>query len=94
MPYTYETDGATIYKGSFATIRAEADLARFDDNHESIAVRMIHAAGMVDLAQHVHFQIPSAQQPAPHCKMARRSCAMPTWCPRVLRANVCLQTMK
>ena len=55
MPYTYETDGATIYKGSFATIRAEADLARFDDNHESIAVRMIHAAGMVNLAKHVHF---------------------------------------
>jgi len=55
MPYTYETDGATIYKGSFATIRAEADLARFHAEHEQIAVRMIHAAGMVDLAQHIHF---------------------------------------
>ena len=55
MPYTYETDGATIYKGSFATIRAEADLARFDDNHESIAVRMIHAAGLVGLEQHIRF---------------------------------------
>ena len=55
MPYTYETDGATIYKGSFATIRAEADLARFHPEHEQIAVRMIHAAGMVDLAQHIHF---------------------------------------
>ena len=60
MPYTYETDGATIYKGSFATIRAEADLARFDDNHESIAVRMIHAAGMVDLAQHFRYLRPSS----------------------------------
>jgi precorrin-8X/cobalt-precorrin-8 methylmutase len=55
LPYEYETDGATIYKGSFATIRAEADLARFDADVESIAVRMIHAAGMVDLAQHIHF---------------------------------------
>ena len=55
MPYTYETDGATIYKGSFATIRAEADLASFHPEHEQIAVRMIHAAGMVDLAQHIHF---------------------------------------
>ena len=55
MPHTYETDGATIYKGSFATIRAEADLARFHPEHEQIAVRMIHAAGMVDLAQHIHF---------------------------------------
>lgn len=55
MPYTYETDGETIYKGSFATIRAEADLARFHPEHEQIAVRMIHAAGMVDLARHIHF---------------------------------------
>ncbi|MEO0620584.1 MAG: precorrin-8X methylmutase, partial [Pseudomonadota bacterium] len=29
MPYTYETNGAAIYDQSFATIRAEADLARF-----------------------------------------------------------------
>jgi precorrin-8X/cobalt-precorrin-8 methylmutase len=29
MPYTYEMDGAAIYRQSFATIRAEADLARF-----------------------------------------------------------------
>jgi precorrin-8X/cobalt-precorrin-8 methylmutase len=55
MPYTYETDGATIYKGSFATIRGEADLTRFHPEHEQIAVRMIHAAGMVDLAQYIHF---------------------------------------
>jgi precorrin-8X/cobalt-precorrin-8 methylmutase len=55
MPYTYETDGATIYKGSFATIRDEADLTRFHPEHEQIAVRMIHAAGMVDLAQHIYF---------------------------------------
>ena len=30
MPYTYETDGAAIYRQSFAIIRAEAELARFD----------------------------------------------------------------
>jgi precorrin-8X/cobalt-precorrin-8 methylmutase len=29
MPHLYETDGAAIYRQSFATIRAEADLARF-----------------------------------------------------------------
>ena len=29
MPHAYETDGAAIYRKSFATIRAEADLARF-----------------------------------------------------------------
>jgi precorrin-8X/cobalt-precorrin-8 methylmutase len=53
MPYTYETDGGAIYAESFATIRAEADLARFDADAEQIAVRMIHAAGMVGLEAHI-----------------------------------------
>jgi precorrin-8X/cobalt-precorrin-8 methylmutase len=55
MPHTYETDGAAIYLQSFAMIRAEADLARFTPEEEIVAVRMIHAAGMVDLAPHVRF---------------------------------------
>ncbi|MGR3493831.1 precorrin-8X methylmutase [Citreimonas sp.] len=55
MPYEYETDGAAIYRQSFATIRAEADLARFDADEEQVAVRMIHAAGMVGLEEHVRF---------------------------------------
>lgn len=55
MPYEYETDGAAIYLQSFATIRAEADLDRFDADEEQVAVRMIHAAGMVGLEQYVRF---------------------------------------
>ena len=55
MPYEYQTDGAAIYTQSFATIRAEADLARFDKDEEQVAVRMIHAAGMVDLAPFIRF---------------------------------------
>lgn len=55
MPYVYETDGAAIYRQSFATIRAEADLARFTPDEERVAVRMIHAAGMVELAPHIRF---------------------------------------
>jgi len=55
MPHAYETDGAAIYRQSFATIRAEADLAGFDAAEEPVAVRMIHAAGMVDLARHIRF---------------------------------------
>jgi precorrin-8X/cobalt-precorrin-8 methylmutase len=55
MPHTYETDGAAIYLQSFAMIRAEADLARFTPEEEIVAVRMIHAAGMVDLAPHIQF---------------------------------------
>lgn len=55
MPYSYETDGAAIYAESFATIRAEADLARFDADEEQVAVRMIHAAGMVGLERSIRF---------------------------------------
>ena len=55
MLHTYETDGAKIYAESFATIRAEADLGRFNKDEESVVVRMIHAAGMVGLEEHVQF---------------------------------------
>lgn len=55
MPHVYETDGAAIYVQSFATIRAEADLARFTREEEVVAVRMIHAAGMVGLERYVQF---------------------------------------
>ena len=55
MPHVYETNGAKIYEQSFATIRAEADLARFTSEEEVVVVRMIHAAGMVGLENHVRF---------------------------------------
>ncbi|MEV7964414.1 precorrin-8X methylmutase [Sphaerisporangium sp. NPDC088356] len=45
----YIRDGAEIYRRSFATIRAEADLAGLPDDIARVAVRMIHACGMVDL---------------------------------------------
>ena len=49
----YERDGAAIYRQSFATIRAEADLAGLDPILERVVVRMIHACGMVDLVADV-----------------------------------------
>lgn len=55
MPHVFETDGAAIYRRSFATIRAEADLGRFSAEEEIVVVRMIHAAGMVGLEAHVRF---------------------------------------
>ena len=55
MPHSYETDGAAIYLRSFATIRAEADLARFTVEEEIVVVRMIHAAGMVGLEAYAEF---------------------------------------
>ncbi|MGX7828562.1 precorrin-8X methylmutase [Actinokineospora sp. 24-640] len=45
----YIRDGAEIYRRSFATIRAEADLAGLPPDVARVAVRMIHACGMVDL---------------------------------------------
>jgi len=55
MPHSYETNGAAIYAESFATIRAEADLDRFDGDEEGVVVRMIHAAGLVGLEKDVRF---------------------------------------
>ena len=53
MTADYLRDGAEIYRRSFATIRAEADLDGLDAVLERVAVRMIHACGMVDLAADV-----------------------------------------
>ncbi|WP_299861130.1 precorrin-8X methylmutase [uncultured Hoeflea sp.] len=46
-------DPAEIYRRSFAIIRAETDLARFDAAEQEIVVRMVHACGMVDLADDI-----------------------------------------
>ena len=55
MFHRYETQGAEIYRQSFATIRREAELSRFTPVEERVVVRMIHAAGMVELAPLVSF---------------------------------------
>jgi precorrin-8X/cobalt-precorrin-8 methylmutase len=54
--FDYERDPAAIYKRSFAIIRAEARLDRFDPIEERVAVRMIHTSGMVELADDLAFQ--------------------------------------
>lgn len=51
--YDYIQDGAAIYERSFAIIRTEADLARFEGAAERVVVRMIHACGMTDLPRDV-----------------------------------------
>ncbi|HEX4829736.1 MAG TPA: precorrin-8X methylmutase [Trebonia sp.] len=53
--FNYERDGAEIYRQSFATIRAEADLARFPADVARVVVRMIHSCGMTDLPTDVGF---------------------------------------
>jgi precorrin-8X/cobalt-precorrin-8 methylmutase len=51
----YLRDGDAIYRRSFAIIRAETDLSRFTPDEAEIAVRIIHACGQVDVAQHIVF---------------------------------------
>ncbi|MGW7577717.1 precorrin-8X methylmutase [Streptomyces sp. NPDC054765] len=53
--FDYEKDGAAIYRQSFATIRAEADLTGLPADVSQVAVRMIHACGMVDLVRDLAF---------------------------------------
>jgi precorrin-8X/cobalt-precorrin-8 methylmutase len=57
----YIRDGAEIYRRSFAIIRAESDLARFTADEEPVAVRIIHACGMTEIAQDLRFA-PNAVQ--------------------------------
>jgi precorrin-8X/cobalt-precorrin-8 methylmutase len=53
----YIRDGAEIYRHSFATIRAEAELAILPDDVADVAVRMIHACGMVDLVDDLRYSL-------------------------------------
>jgi len=55
MSRDYIRDGAEIYRKSFAIIRREADLARFEEPEERVAVRVIHACGMVEAAADLYF---------------------------------------
>lgn len=53
--YDYIKDGNAIYEKSFAIIRGEADLSRFSEPEADVAVRMIHAAGLIEAAPHFVF---------------------------------------
>jgi precorrin-8X/cobalt-precorrin-8 methylmutase len=51
----YIRDGQEIYRHSFSIIRAEADLSGIPADLEKLAVRVIHACGMVDVVQDLRF---------------------------------------
>jgi precorrin-8X/cobalt-precorrin-8 methylmutase len=55
MAEPYLRDGAAIYERSFAIICAETDLSRFSDEEAEVAIRMIHACGLVEAARHFQF---------------------------------------
>ncbi|RTL96950.1 precorrin-8X methylmutase [Ancylobacter aquaticus] len=54
-PFDYERDGNAIYERSFAIIREEAELGRFTPDEADVAVRMIHACGLVEAAFAIDF---------------------------------------
>jgi precorrin-8X/cobalt-precorrin-8 methylmutase len=49
----YIRDGAEIYRRSFAVIRAETDLSRFNPSEERVVVRIVHACGMTEIARDI-----------------------------------------
>ncbi|MGO4317672.1 precorrin-8X methylmutase [Agrobacterium tumefaciens] len=53
--HDYIRDGNAIYERSFAIIREEADLSAFTEDQADIAIRMIHACGLVEAASHFRF---------------------------------------
>lgn len=55
IEYDYIRDGNAIYERSFAMVREEADLSAFTLDQAEIAIRMIHACGLVESAQHFRF---------------------------------------
>lgn len=57
----YVRDGDEIYRRSFAIIRAEAELARFTAAEERVAVRVIHACGMVEVTDGIVFSPGAAE---------------------------------
>jgi precorrin isomerase len=57
LPLDYIRDGAEIYRQSFATIRAEAKLDCLPADFDKVAVRLIHACGMIDIVSDLDYSI-------------------------------------
>ena len=51
----YEKDPAAIYAQSFATVREEARIARFPADMQGVIVRLVHACGMIEIADRLAF---------------------------------------
>jgi precorrin-8X/cobalt-precorrin-8 methylmutase len=70
--YDYIREGDAIYRKSFAIIREEADLSSFSEDQADIAVRMIHACGLVEAAAHFRFS-PDFVSKARGCAACRQA---------------------
>lgn len=90
----YIRDGQEIYRRSFATIRAEANLDGIPADLEKLAVRVIHACGMVDVVEDLRFSPVPARPVVRRCSLARRFSAMRAWSPRASPARACRRTTR
>jgi len=59
-PLHYERDPKSIYAASFKTVRAEANLDRFSLEMQAVAIRLIHACGMVEVADRIAYSASAA----------------------------------
>lgn len=57
----YIKDPSAIYAESFATVRREARLERFDAGMQALAIRVIHSCGMIEVADRLAFSKPAYQ---------------------------------
>ena len=58
----YVRDPSAIYAQSFATVRAEARLDRFDASMRPLITRLIHSCGMVEIADRLAFSANAARE--------------------------------
>ncbi len=90
----YIRDGQEIYRQSFAIIRREAKLKNIPADLEKLAVRVIHACGMVDVVDDLRFSVGAGTGMAvQRWSPARRFCAMRAWSPKALPARACRPTI-
>lgn len=60
-PLKYERVPNAIYKQSFATVAREAKLDRFPQDLQAVVTRLIHACGMVEIADRLSFSAGAGQ---------------------------------
>jgi precorrin-8X/cobalt-precorrin-8 methylmutase len=90
----YIRDGQEIYRNSFRIIREEARLERIPADLEKLAVRVIHACGMVEAIDGLQFSEGAGTAGREALAKARRSCAMRTWSPKASPARACRRTTR
>ena len=90
----YIRDGQEIYRNSFAIIRQEARLERIPADLEKLAVRVIHACGMVEVVDSLRFSQGAGKAGREALAAGRRFSAMRGWLPKALPAPACRPTTK